>query len=142
MSFTEEEEQALRGILKIQKSQAAAYSDDLAMMAPALYQEWAPSTDYTEGERLTYDGDVYTVNQNHTSQEQWKPGAGTESLYTKITLAGDSIPVWQQPTGAHDAYNIGDQVHYPDESGPIYTSKIDGNTWSPDSYPAGWELAE
>lgn len=143
MAFTEEEEQAIRGILKIHQSQAAAYSDDLAMMAPGLFPQWKPDTFYVEGERLSHGGEVYAVNQDHTSQEQWEPGAsGTESLYTRISLAGDGIPVWQAPTGAHDAYNTGDKVHYPDESGPVYVSKINGNTWAPDAYPAGWELSE
>ena len=127
MAFTEDEEQAIRGILKIHQSQAAAYSDDLAMMAPGLFPQWKPDTFYVEGERLSHGGEVYAVNQDHTSQEQWEPGA---------------IPVWQAPTGAHDAYNTGDKVHYPDESGPVYVSKIDGNTWAPDAYPAGWELSE
>lgn len=142
MAFTEEEEQAIRGILKIQKSQAAAYSDELAMMAPGLYPQWEPGALYTEGERLTHGGEVYTVNQDHTSQEQWVPGtAGTESLYTRISLAGDGIPVWQKPTGGHDAYNTGAKVHYPDADGPVYVSKRDGNTSEP-TKDEWWELAE
>ena len=49
------------------------------------------------------------------------------------------IPVWVQPTGAHDAYQIGDKVHYPGENDPVYESLINGNVWSPDAYPAGWK---
>ncbi|MBS5438355.1 MAG: hypothetical protein KHX43_00940 [Collinsella sp.] len=124
------------------QTMAINLTDEQVISVSSLIPPFEIGKSYIQGELLSYDGDIYRVAQAHTSQEQWKPGAGTESLYTKITLAGDSIPVWQQPTGAHDAYNTGDQVHYPDESGPIYTSKIDGNTWSPDSYPAGWELAE
>lgn len=48
-------------------------------------------------------------------------------------------PEWVQPTGAHDAYNTGDKVTY---NGKHYTSLLDGNVWSPDAYPDGWELAE
>lgn len=48
-------------------------------------------------------------------------------------------PAWVQPTGAHDCYNIGDKVTY---NGKHYTSTIDGNVWSPDAYPAGWEAVE
>lgn len=48
-------------------------------------------------------------------------------------------PAWVQPTGAHDCYNTGDKVTY---NGQHYVSKINGNVWSPDAYPAGWELAE
>ena len=49
------------------------------------------------------------------------------------------IPVWVQPTGAHDAYQTGDKVHYPTIDDPVYVSLIDGNVWSPDAYPAGWQ---
>ena len=52
------------------------------------------------------------------------------------------IPVWVQPTGAHDAYQIGDRVHYPGESDPVYESLINGNVWSPDAYPAGWKQVQ
>ena len=48
-------------------------------------------------------------------------------------------PEWVQPTGAHDAYNTGDIVNY---NGTLYQSQIDGNTWSPDAYPAGWKVYE
>ena len=40
-----------------------------------------------------------------------------------------------QPTGSHDAYNIGDMVIFEDK---VYESVIDGNTWSPTDYPQGW----
>lgn len=52
------------------------------------------------------------------------------------------IPVWVQPTGAHDAYQIGDRVHYPGVSDPVYESLINGNVWSPDAYPAGWKQVQ
>ena len=48
-------------------------------------------------------------------------------------------PQWVQPTGAHDAYNTGDKVTY---NGKHYQSTMDGNVWSPDSYPLGWQLVE
>ena len=45
-----------------------------------------------------------------------------------------------QPTGAHDAYNLGDRVRY---NGKVYESVINGNVWSPDVYPDGWnEIAD
>lgn len=47
-----------------------------------------------------------------------------------------SYPEWVQPTGSHDAYNTGDRVTY---NGKVYESTMDGNTWSPDAYPSGWE---
>jgi len=48
----------------------------------------------------------------------------------------NEYPAWIQPTGAHDAYKIGDKVTF---KGKRYTSKINGNVWSPVAYPAGWQ---
>ena len=47
------------------------------------------------------------------------------------------IPEWVQPTGSHDAYNVGDKVIY---EGQVYECIIDDNTWSPTDYPQGWKL--
>jgi hypothetical protein len=45
---------------------------------------------------------------------------------------------WVQPQGAHDAYQIGDQILWTD--GNVYSSTINANTYSPATYPAGWQL--
>lgn len=49
----------------------------------------------------------------------------------------DDWPAYQQPTGAHDAYNVGDKITY---NGKHYVCKMNGCVWTPDAYPAGWEL--
>ena len=64
-------------------------------------------------------------------------GADTCFIFSD-TVVG--YPVWKQPTGAHDAYQIGDRVHFPDADSPVYESLINANTWSPTAYPAGWLL--
>ena len=46
---------------------------------------------------------------------------------------------WTRPTGAHNAYKKGDKVVY---KGSVYRSTMDGNTWSPEEYPAAWERVE
>ena len=45
-------------------------------------------------------------------------------------------PDFIQPTGAHDAYHIGDRVIY---NGKLYECILDGNVYSPDDYPQGWK---
>ena len=84
---------------------------------------------------LDADTQLYQVLQNHTSAEQWTPDTAT-SLYKKIGVTDDGYPEWVQPLGATDAYNTGDIVSY---NGKLYRSTIDGNVWSPDAYPTGWE---
>lgn len=122
----------------------ASLTDEQALTVSELFEEWAGILDSgrecKEDTVIRHDGELYRVAQTHIPQRQWEPGAvGTESLYTHITKGGDGVDVWQRPTGAHDAYDTGDRVHYPDEDGPIYVSKIDGNVWAPDEYPQGWE---
>ena len=46
-----------------------------------------------------------------------------------------TVPEFTQPTGAHDAYNLGDRVLY---KGSTYESTIANNVYSPESYPQGW----
>lgn len=51
----------------------------------------------------------------------------------------DEWPELVQPTGAHNAYSNGDKITY---NGKHYISTMDGNVWSPDAYPAGWQVQE
>ena len=90
----------------------------------------------TYGENKVGDPQLYKVAQTHTSQADWTPDI-TPALFTPIGLTEEGYPVWAQPTGEHDAYNTGDIVSYNDT---LYISTIDGNVWSPDAYPAGWEV--
>lgn len=91
---------------------------------------------FSYGENGVGDPQLYQVLQAHTSTEEWKPDA-TPSLYKKIGVTEDGYPEWVQPLGASDAYNTGDVVSY---NGKLYRSLMDGNAYSPDAYPAGWEV--
>lgn len=48
----------------------------------------------------------------------------------------EEYPEYIAPSGAHDAYKIGDKITY---NGKKYVYKLDNCVWSPDAYPAGWE---
>lgn len=48
-------------------------------------------------------------------------------------------PEYKQPTGAHDAYHVGDKITY---KGKHYTCTYNGCVWTPDEYPQGWQLVE
>ena len=51
----------------------------------------------------------------------------------------EEYPEYVQPTGAHDAYHVGDKITY---NGKKYICKLDNCVWTPDAYPAGWEVVE
>lgn len=55
---------------------------------------------------------------------------------TEPTEPVEEYPEYVQPTGAHDAYKVGDKITY---NGKKYICKLDGCVWTPDEYPAGWE---
>ena len=66
--------------------------------------------------------------------------AAAASLWDEVKVDPETgYDEWQQPSGAHDAYNTGDRVVY---NGSVYESLIDGNVWAPDAYPAGWKIVE
>ena len=103
-----------------------------------MFEEWKPDTSYKVGQIRKYNDVLYKVVQDHTSQADWLPSA-TPSLYEPIGLNESGYPIWSKPSGAHDAYNKGDIVDYNER---LYKSLIDGNVYSPDEYPSGWELYE
>lgn len=112
-------------------------SDEDALSAVELFPSWEVGKSYEANDRVLFDGKLYKVNQSHTSQADWTPDK-TPALFTEVAKPGE-IPVWKQPTGAQDAYNKGDKVHFPDADSTVYESLIDGNVWSPEAYPQGWE---
>ena len=91
---------------------------------------------FSYGENEVGDPQLYQVLQAHTSAAEWTPDVAT-SLYKKIGVTDEGYTEWVQPLGASDAYNTGDIVSY---NGVLYKSLIDNNTWSPEAYPAGWEV--
>lgn len=120
---------------------ALSFTDEQAIQVSDLYPEYEVDHAYKKDERFTYNGRLFKVNQDHTSAAQWVPGeTGTESLYTNLEMAGDGYLVWSQPTGAHNAYNTGDIVHYPTKEDQLYQSLIDGNTTVPGSDERWWKV--
>lgn len=117
-------------------------TDEQAQEVATVFPRYEVGKAYAVGELFTYgengvgDPQLYRVAQAHTSAEEWTPNTHP-ALYTPIGLNESGYPVWSQPTGAHDAYNAGDIVDY---NGTLYKSLIDGNTYSPEAYPAGWEV--
>lgn len=132
--MTREKAYAIRALIE---RAAASLSDEDALDGVELFPAWAADVSYTVDERIRYVGKLYRCVQAHTSQSNWTPDA-TPALWTEVAKPGE-IPVWRQPTGAQDAYQKNDHVHYPDADGAVYVSIVDNNVWEPGVY--GWEVA-
>lgn len=72
-----------------QQINTLAVDDATAYRMREFYPEWAEGQSYTVGHKLLYGGSLYKVTQAHTSQAGWKPGVGTESLFTRIDETHD-----------------------------------------------------
>jgi hypothetical protein len=98
---------------------------------PAWVQPLGAHDAYPAGEIVAHAGRDW---ESLLDANVWEPGV---SGWREYVPAGGPPPEWVQPTGAHDAYNIGDRVTF---QGAVYESLINGNVWSPAVYPAGWLL--
>ena len=111
---------------------AVTLDDETALTGVELFPAWVVGKAYAVNDRAQYNGTLYKCIQAHTSQADWMPSA-TPALWKTVSL--DEYPKWVQPTGAHDAYNIGDKVTY---NGQRYVCTSNANVYAPDVY--GWQL--
>lgn len=114
-------------------------SDDEAIEMQDVYPLWKNNLSVKIGEKYQdFNSDnemvLWKVNQGHTTQENWRP-KDTPALFVRVGFDGEILD-FVQPTGAHDAYKIGDKVKF---NGLTYESVINGNVYSPTAYPAGWK---
>ena len=111
---------------------AVTLDDETALTGVELFPAWVVGKAYAVNDRAQYNGTLYKCIQAHTSQDDWMPSA-TPALWKTVSV--DEYPEWVQPTGAHDAYNIGDKVTY---NGQHYVCTSNSNVYAPDVY--GWQL--
>lgn len=113
-----------------------AVLDDLGIMhedGAAWTQPLGVHDAYLLAGTVLHNGKLW---ESLTPYNVWEPGV---SGWREIVSGGGGVPVFVQPTGAHDAYSIGDEVMF---EGTHYVSAINGNVWSPAAHPAGWTVVE
>lgn len=114
---------------------AVNLDDSSALENKELFPNWKVGVEYKTGDRIRYEGVLYSVLQNHTSQADWTPPVAV-SLFARVLIPDpEIIPDWVQPDSTNP-YMKGDKVRF---EGSIYESLIDNNIWSPSAYPAGWK---
>lgn len=107
----------------------------------SVYPKWQAGFNYKKDWIIRYEGDLYRIGQDHTSQEQWVPGAeGTTALYSKIDISEDGYEIWQEWDGVSGSYAKDQIVKDPNDE-QLYKSLLDNNVWGPPSeQPNYWEL--
>lgn len=94
-------------------------TDNDALSVKSVYSEWETliGKEVKQGDKMQCDGRLWKVLQQHTVQEQWRPGTGTESLYTEIVetasgTADDPIPYNNNMELEQGKYYIQDGITY------------------------------
>lgn len=98
-------------------------TDEQALEVKGLYPKWEDliGQEIAKDFRLTYEGKLYKALQQHTVQEQWKPGIDTASIYAVISASADEehegtkedpIPYVQNMVLEKDKYYTQDGVLY------------------------------
>lgn len=83
------------------------------------------------------------IAQYDYKSEIEKLWAAVRDIYSQLGGESDSegdesvtIEEFVQPTGASDAYQVGDRVLY---NGTVYVCLVPNCVWSPDALPSAWE---
>lgn len=134
IAIAEKEEIREKATKYVETLLAIDLSEEKMLELIDIFPSWEIGTLYEENKKVRYNGKLYRVVLEHTSQADWLPST-TLSLFTEI-MPPSVIGEWVQPLGDHDSYQIGDKVTF---EGSVYTSLIDGNVWSPTANSEGWE---
>ena len=94
-----------------------------------LYPYFRVNREYKVEDIFRFKGELYEVIQAHTSQVDWMPNE-LPALYKRVR---QEIEQWVQPTGAHDAYGMGERVIH---NGHLWESLHESNIWEP---PTQWK---
>lgn len=124
-----------RQMRKLLEGQTNAMTDEEILNYPDFVEKWKSWKTYSVGKRLEYNGVIYKVLQDHTSQDDWTPDAAP-SLFAKVLVPDPTvIPEWEQPESTNP-YAKGDKVTH---NGKTWVSDVDNNVWEPGVY--GWTEA-
>lgn len=116
-----------RQIRKLLEGQTNDMTDEEILNYPDFVEKWKSGQTYSVGKRLEYNGTIYKVLQDHTSQDDWTPDT-VPSLFTKVLIPDENIiPEWEQPDSTNP-YMAGDKVTH---NGKTWESLVDNNVWEP-----------
>lgn len=138
---SERQKQLRTATIMFVNENAPNLTDEQALELNRLFDLWVVGMNCKKNHIVRHEGELYRIGQDHTAQEQWKPGdKGTTALYSHITLTEEGYEVWIPYDGVSGIYSEGQIVEDP-EDGNLYKSKIPNNVWGPPRFALDyWEL--
>ena len=119
---------------------AGATATDVVTISDYL-PAWENVSHFEQNDPCVYMGVIYRASKAHDRQDIYPPDVAGESMYYPIEVAPDGIIVYRTCHGEYDMVRKGERRHYPDAEGPVYEA-LEDTAYSPDAYPAHWELAQ
>ncbi|MBO7731574.1 MAG: hypothetical protein J6S67_03455 [Methanobrevibacter sp.] len=122
-----------RSLRPLIEKASASLSDEDALNCVEFFKRWAAGIWVERFERLEYKGNLYRVEQDHTTQAEYTPDI-TPSLYSEVGKPGQGdtpdnpIPYNNNMELIKDKYYSQDEVIYVcfrDSGIPVYNDLVD-----------------
>lgn len=114
----------------------ATLTDEQALEVKELYPLWAVDTYYTVDYVVRHNSKLYRCLQSHTSLNAWPPDA-TPALWVEVAAPNEYREIKDNMLST-EAFALG-EVGWYKEKDNLWKSLIPDNTYTPETYPAGWE---
>ena len=128
----------IRAMQRLAQASIATLDDDALAEVPAeAFDAWDMAGTYKAGQVVAYGNQLHRCIQAHTAQAGWTPDA-VPALWRALGVTPGNpgaVPDWVQPTGAHDAYNLGERVQY---GGKTWESAVNANVYPPGVVAGQW----
>jgi hypothetical protein len=99
---------------------------DASSDTPAWLQPTGAHDAYAKDAVVSHGGKTW---KSLLDANVWQPGVANWRANQLILPSGEPVPPdWVQPTGAQDAYQLGDRVTH---NGQVWASTINANVWEP-----------
>lgn len=137
---TEQSQQLSTAVTIFVRENADSFTNEQLISVSSFFPDWETGHKYTKGEIINYNGNLYRIGQDHTSQSNWLPdSAGVTALYSAIKIDEETgYETWKAWDGVSGIY-AKDQIVKDPNDGLLYKSTIANNVWGPpSSYAAYW----
>lgn len=137
---TEQSQQLSTAVTIFVRANADSFTNEQLISVSSFFPDWETGHKYTKGEIINYNGNLYRIGQDHTSQSNWLPdSAGVTALYSAIKIDDETgYETWKAWDGVSGIY-AKDQIVKDPNDGLLYKSTIANNVWGPpSSYAAYW----
>ena len=120
----------------VEQAEIGIIDDNTALQHKGLFEVWRAGAECAVGSMRQHGEKLYRCLQAHTTQSDWPPDA-TPALWVEIAAPNEyrEIKGNMLPT---EAFALG-EIGWYKEKDNLWKSLIDANTYTPESYPAGWE---